>query len=69
MHSSDAIEIAKLGANIEISRDSSLHPSDAIEIVKIVSQQSNNITIKKQYHSSDLIEMVKIGRGKVTIEI
>ncbi|EPP5809555.1 TPA: hypothetical protein RQJ47_004333 [Vibrio vulnificus] len=69
MHSSDVLEVARIGSNIEISKDSSLHSSDAIEVVRIATSRGNHVTVRKQYHSSDLIEMAKIGRDRVTIEV
>ncbi|MFA0672362.1 hypothetical protein AB4584_24460 [Vibrio splendidus] len=69
MHSSDVLEVARIGVNIEISENSPLHSSDAIEVVRIATGRGNHVIIRKQYHSSALIEMAQIGRDKVTIEV
>ena len=69
MHSSDIIKLANLGVNIEISKDSSLHPSDALEVVKIVAEIGSQIVIKKKYHPDYLIQMAEVGRDHVTIAV
>ncbi|MBT9242600.1 hypothetical protein [Vibrio splendidus] len=69
MHSSDIIKLANLGVNIEISKDSSLHPSDALEVIKIVAEIGSQITIKKKYHTDYLIQMAEVGRDHVTIAV
>ena len=69
MHSSDAIKLVKLGVNIEIPKDSSLHPNDALEIVKIASEIGTHVTVKKNYHTDVLIEIAKIGRDNITVAI
>lgn len=69
MHSTDAIELVKLGVNIEIAKDSSLHPTDALEIVKIASKIGTHVTVKKKYHTEVLMEMAKVGRDHITVAI
>ncbi|NOI87758.1 hypothetical protein [Vibrio sp. 99K-1] len=69
MHSTDAIELVKLGVNIEITKDSSLHPTDALEIVKIASEIGTHVTVKKKYHTDVLMEMAKVGRDHITVAI
>lgn len=69
MHSTDAIELVKLGVNIEISKDSSLHPDVALEIIKIASEIGTQVTVKKKYHTDALMEMAKVGRDHITIAI
>ena len=69
MFSTDAIALVKLGVNIEITKESSLHPTDALEIVKIASEMGSHVTVKKNYHTDVLIEMAKIGRDHMTVAI
>ncbi|MGO1296751.1 MAG: hypothetical protein ACTMIA_05505 [Vibrio sp.] len=69
MFSTDAIALVKLGVNIEITSDSSLHPNDALTIVKIASEMGTHVTVKKNYHTDVLIEMAKIGRDHMTVAI
>lgn len=69
MHSSDILKFAEIGVNIEISKDSTLHSSDALEVVKIVTSRGNHVTIKKGYHSSDMMKMAEIGRENLTISV
>ena len=69
MHSTDAIKLVKLGINIEIAKDSSLHPTDALEIIKIATELKTHITVKKKYHTDTLIEMAKVGRNNITITV
>ncbi|WP_434996656.1 hypothetical protein ACRZ5S_17460 [Vibrio scophthalmi] len=69
MHSTDIIKLAKIGVNIEISKDSSLHPSDALEVVKIVSEIGSHVTIKKKYHMDFLVQMAEVGRDHITITV
>lgn len=69
MHSSDVIKLAQLGVNLEIAKDSSLHPKDVIEIVKLVTSNGHTITIRKKYHLDTLLEVAEVGGDKVTIAI
>lgn len=69
MHSSDVIKLAQLGVNLEIAKDSSLHPKDVIEIVKLVTSNGHTITIRKKYHLDTLLEIAEVGGDKVTIAI
>lgn len=69
MHVTDVMELVNLGVNIEISKDSSLHPSDALELVKIAAEIGTHVTIKKRYHIEVLVEIAKVGRDNITIVI
>jgi hypothetical protein len=69
MYTSDVIKVSEIGVNIEIAKDSSLKTSDALEVVKIVTGRGNHVTIKKSYHSADLIQMAEIGRNNITIVV
>ncbi|HGO5293133.1 hypothetical protein [Photobacterium damselae] len=69
MHVTDVMELVNLGVNIEISKDSSLHPSDALELVKIATEIGTHVTIKKRYHIEVLVEIAKVGRDNITIVI
>jgi len=69
MHHTHAKEVAKLGANINIGEDSSIHHTYALELVKIIASTGANITIEKEYHHSHIKEMVKFGGTNVTIKI
>lgn len=69
MHSSDIKKLVELGANIEISSDTRLHPEDAIEIVTMAVKKGSHVTVHKSYHSEYLIKMVEIGGDKITITV
>ena len=69
MHHTQAIEVDKLGANIIIDEDSSLHHTHALEIVKIATSKGGKVTIKKSYHHTQLNDMAKVGGNNVTIKI
>ncbi|MDN3617303.1 hypothetical protein ACFFUS_00025 [Vibrio gallaecicus] len=69
MHYTDAIKIAKLGANILIGKESKIHYTDAIKIVEKVVEKGGLITIEKEYHHTDIEKMVKIAGNRITIAI
>ena len=69
MHYTDAIEVAQLGANIIIGKDSNIHYTHAMDIVKIIVAQGSHITIEKDYHYTNILEMVAIGGKQITIKI
>ncbi|EHA1081396.1 hypothetical protein [Photobacterium damselae] len=69
MHVTDAMALVNLGVNIEITKDSSLHPIDALEIVKIATKIGTHVTVKKRYHIEVLMEIAKVGRDNITISI
>ena len=69
MHHTHAVEMAKLGANINIGEESGIHHTHALELVKIIIKTGAKITIEKPYHHTHIKEMIKIGGNNVTIKI
>lgn len=70
MHSSNAKELAKLGVNMEITPNTGYHSDTVKEIIKIIVANDKKITIHaKEYNSSTLTDMAKIGGGNLTIKI
>jgi hypothetical protein len=65
-----AKELAKLGANLEITADADFTSPSVKEIVKIVVSKGKHITVHAgPYTSPSLKEMVKIGGDNITIAI
>ena len=61
-------ELAKLGANIELTKECGYNSITIKEIIKIVVQTQKQITIHAgSYSSISLKEFVKLGNGNVTI--
>lgn len=69
MHHTNAIEMAQLGANIIIGKESKIHHSHAKELIIIAVAKGSNVTIKKAYHHSVMTEIAKVGGSNLTIEI
>lgn len=69
MHYTHAIEVAQSGADIIIGKDSGIHHTHAMDIVKIIVAKGSHITIEEDYHHTQILEMVAIGRKQITIKI
>lgn len=68
--STSAKEIAKIGANIEITAESGYTSASAKEIIRIAVSRGNHVTIHAaSYTSTSLKEFASIGKDKVTIKI
>lgn len=69
MHHTDVQKIAKLGANIVISENSSIHYTDALKIIEIAIDDGATVTIEKKYHHTDIEKMAAIAGNKLTIKV
>ena len=68
--SASAKEIAKIGANIEITAESGYTSASVKEILKISVSRGAHVTVHAaSYTSASLKEFASIGKGKVTIKI
>lgn len=63
-------EIARLGANIVITKDSNYSSISVKEIIRITVQNGGTVTVEAgNYSSTSLKEFVRIGGGDITISI
>ena len=63
-------ELAKLGANIEITGNCGHSSTSVKDIIKIVVAKGKHITVSaEKYSSTSLKEMVKLGGNNITIKI
>lgn len=68
--SDSAKDIARIGANIEITPASNFSSDSVKDIVRIAITKNIHVTIHASKYSSDsLKDMAKIGKEKVTIVI
>ncbi|MGL0927315.1 hypothetical protein XM79_c11551 [Vibrio vulnificus] len=70
MNSTNAKEVARMGANIELTADCGINSTNAKEIVRIVAANKKKIVVSaKAYNSTNIKEMVRIGGDYITIKI
>jgi hypothetical protein len=62
------LNVAKLGANIELSKEATHAASTLLEVARIVAQSGSHATIDVSGHAATTAEEIaKIGRQNVTV--